>query len=164
MRIVIFAAAVAALAAGQASADCAHSLPKNHSAADRLAIAKVIATGHAYGKHVVTEAQFKAGVVKATKDYSMTSLPIAAKGASEAQKAEAVTESKAAFAGVIQHVMGEFELVCKVGKKVDPERRAFYDDANNIVVIFNKKDADCGTSFRPTKAAQTYIEESGCGY
>ena len=165
----VLALAVCAAVAGEASAACPNALSKTPTASQIAAISKVIAAGHAYQKHVVTEGQFKSTVTKATKGYALAELPIAATGTgaalpTAAQKLEAQKQSVTAFAGVIKSVMGGFELVCSSGRRVDANRRAFYDDTNNIIVIFNKLAADCGTSFRPDDAAQTYIESKGCGY
>ena len=167
---IVIAVAVCAAIAGEASAaPCPNSLSKTPTATQIAAISKAIAAGHAYQKHVVTEGQFKSTVTKATKGYALAELPIAATGTgaaapTAAQKLEAHKKSVAAFAGVIKSAMGGFELICRSGRKVDVNRRAFYDDANNIIVIFNKLAADCGTSFRPDDHAQLYIESKGCGY
>ena len=54
------------------------------------------------------------------------------------------------------------KIVCKKEEKAN--REAWYDPDQNIVVIYNKLDVDCGTAFRPATDAGAYIEANGCGY
>jgi hypothetical protein len=140
MRILMMAAALVAFFSSAALAACAAK------AGEKAKIAEKIAGGHAFNKH---KAEFASGVTKSGKAYSAKAV---------ATKADL----QSVVHGIIKKEGSGFEIVCKPSEK--KTRQAWYDPDQNIVVIYNKLAADCGTAFRPDKDAAKYIEEKGCGY
>ncbi len=99
------------------------------------AIAAKIGAGHAYQKHVVTGGEFKAGKVIA--GLAMPATP--------------VVNNVVTFSALIQTVMGS-----STNRTLSGGRKAYWHSGTGTIVVFDPKNVDCGTAFRPVKGKPYY--------
>lgn len=99
------------------------------------AISAKIGAGHAYGKHVVTNGEFAAG--KTIAGLAMPSKP--------------VVNSVATFQSHILTAMGSATT-----KALTKGRKAWWYATTGTIVIYDPKNVDCGTAFRPINGKSYY--------
>jgi hypothetical protein len=106
------------------------------TATSSAAIADKIANGHSWGKH---SSEFVAGKV------------IAGLAMPKSPKVTTVTEFKAH----IQSVMGS-----ATNKALSSGRKAYWGAPTGTIVIYDPKNVDCGTAFRPTDGKPYYDRQN----
>lgn len=124
----IVAGALVGLLVGCAEAD---TCPGN----DPASIAQAIAGGHAYRKHIVDGAEFRAG-----RRINGLAFPSAS------------IEARPAFAAFIADILADPDR----DKRLANRRHGYWDEDTGTVVIYNARAADCGTAFRPDRGVRYY--------
>lgn len=102
---------------------------------DPASIARAIANGHAYRKHVVDGGEFNKG-----RKISGLAFPLAS------------IQSKSEFAALIEGIVA----VPDRNKQLENRRHGYWDADTGTVVIHNARAADCGTAFRPNRGVRYY--------
>lgn len=105
------------------------------TATGNAAIAAKIGAGHSYGKHVVTNGEYKPGKVMAGL----------------AMPASPVVNSVATFQSHIQTAMASATT-----KSLTNGRKAYWYATTGTIVIYDPGSVDCGTAFRPTNGKSYY--------
>jgi pyridoxal/pyridoxine/pyridoxamine kinase len=106
----------------------AFDAPKEPTASQK-AIAKKIGKGHSFQKHVVDGKEFDSLLKEKTK-----------------------SDRQEEFIALIAKVMANPTH----SKKLARRREAFYDNANNVIVIVDPSTRDHGTCFRPNQKKRYY--------
>ncbi|MBK8906611.1 MAG: hypothetical protein IPM60_01485 [Rhodospirillales bacterium] len=125
---IIAAGALIGLLVGCAEAD---TCPGD----DPASIARAIADGHAYRKHVVQSGEFSAG-----RRIDGLAFPLAS------------IDTRADFAAFIADILADPDR----DKRLANRRHGYWDENTGTVVIYNARAADCGTAFRPDRGVRYY--------
>lgn len=102
---------------------------------DPASIARAIAGGHAFRKHVLDGGEFRAG-----RRINGLAFPSAS------------IETRAAFAALLADIVADPDQ----DKRLANRRHGYWDEDTGTVVIYNARAADCGTAFRPDRGVRYY--------